>query len=234
MTSISGTRVEDHRVAALLDAQAKAARLFEEIERTLIRPGVTESQLSEEIHKLAHKQFGVVTHWHKRIVRAGENTLRPYKDDPADLLIAADDILFVDLGPVFEEWEADFGRTYVLGDDPIKLRLRDNLEPVFRAVKEHFLANQDITGEGLYQTACAFAAKAGWEFGGSIAGHLVGEFPHEYIPNDRITFFIAPGNDQPIVSVDAQGQTRHWILEIHLVDRTRSIGGFYEELLTIG
>jgi hypothetical protein len=29
------------------------------------------------------------------------------------------------------------------------------------------------------------------------------------------------------------GQKRHWILEIHLVDRARQIGGFYEQLLTV-
>jgi hypothetical protein len=33
---------------------------------------------------------------------------------------------------------------------------------------------------------------------------------------------------------DASGRKRHWILEIHFVDRAREIGGFYEELLTIG
>jgi len=33
---------------------------------------------------------------------------------------------------------------------------------------------------------------------------------------------------------DANGQKRHWILEIHSVDRTRQIGGFYEELLAVG
>jgi hypothetical protein len=27
---------------------------------------------------------------------------------------------------------------------------------------------------------------------------------------------------------------RHWILEIHFVDRARQIGGFFEELLTVG
>ena len=32
---------------------------------------------------------------------------------------------------------------------------------------------------------------------------------------------------------DAEGQQRHWILEIHFIDRAREIGGFYEELLTI-
>jgi Xaa-Pro dipeptidase len=33
---------------------------------------------------------------------------------------------------------------------------------------------------------------------------------------------------------DADGRERHWILEIHFVDRGRQIGGFYEELLTLG
>jgi Xaa-Pro dipeptidase len=42
---------------------------------------------------------------------------------------------------------------------------------------------------------------------------------------------IAPGNDESMTSPDRQGRERHWILEIHLVDRTRSCGGFYKRLL---
>jgi hypothetical protein len=34
-------------------------------------------------------------------------------------------------------------------------------------------------------------------------------------------------------SLDENGQHRHWILEIHFVDKAREIGGFYEELLTL-
>jgi hypothetical protein len=33
---------------------------------------------------------------------------------------------------------------------------------------------------------------------------------------------------------DRNGQSCHWILEVHLVDRARQIGGFVEELLDIG
>ena len=33
-------------------------------------------------------------------------------------------------------------------------------------------------------------------------------------------------------SLDEHGRKRHWILEIHFVDRERKIGAFYEELLT--
>lgn len=34
--------------------------------------------------------------------------------------------------------------------------------------------------------------------------------------------------------MDVEGQERHWIFEIHIVNRGRQIGGFYEELLTLG
>jgi hypothetical protein len=34
--------------------------------------------------------------------------------------------------------------------------------------------------------------------------------------------------------VDRSGRICHWILEVHLVDVDRRIGGFHEELLDIG
>ena len=218
----------------LLNAQKKAHALFDSIAQELIRPGVSELVLNEEIYALAERDFGVTTHWHKRVIRSGENTLQPYSENPPDRLLAEDDILFVDLGPVFEAWEADFGRTYVLGNDPVKLKLRDDLEPMFLAVKARYQANPDMTGEALYALACDHAAQAGWEFGGSIAGHLVGAFPHERIEGNKIRFYITRGNHHALNARDEAGRERHWILEIHLVDRTRQIGGFYEQLLTIG
>lgn len=221
------------RVAYLLDAQNKAVSLFEEIERTLIRPGVSEKELGKEIFTLAAERFGVTNHWHKRVVRSGPNTLKPYAENPPDRVIEADDILFVDLGPVFEAWEADFGRTFVLGDDPVKKKLRDSLEPVWFAVKAKYEANPDMTGEELYDLACEEAKLAGWEFGGQIAGHLVGSFPHERIPNDKISLYITKGSKEQMSRLNASGQKRHWILEIHLVDRAKEIGAFYEQLLTI-
>src|SRR5450755_1469253 len=95
---------DEDRAAGLLDAQNKASALFAEAARTLIRPGVTEKALSTEIHALAADMFGVKAHWHKRVVRAGANTLQPYNQSPTELTLQEDDILFLDLGPVFEAW----------------------------------------------------------------------------------------------------------------------------------
>ena len=77
------------------------------------------------------------------------------------------------------------------------------------------------------------AAPLGWEFGAETAGHLIGHFPHERTPADPRRFSIRHGNDQPLREPDAMGRARHWILEIHFVDRRREIGGFFEELLTL-
>ena len=226
---------EATRVERLLDAQAKAAELFAEVEaRALIAPGKSERAVSDEVRDLAGELLGVRRYWHKRVVRSGPNTLHPYRDNPPDRVIEPDDIVFADFGPLFEEWEADFGRTFVLGDDPVKHRLRADLPAIFAAGRAHFEATPEITGEQLYAYVVRLAQDAGWEFGGPHSGHLVGEFPHEKVDGDDIESYIAPGNATPMRRHDAAGRVCHWILEIHLTDTERQFGGFYEQLLDLG
>jgi Xaa-Pro dipeptidase len=228
-------KVEANRSAALLQAQQKADELFKRIESEgIIRAHVLESQINQDIYDLAEQMFGISTYWHKRIVRAGRNTLAPYDENPPDLTIGEDDILFLDLGPVFEEWEADFGRTFVIGSDPVKLKLRDDIAKAFAEGKKYFEDHPDVTGVELFRYAEKLAGQHGWEFGGAIAGHLIGQFPHERIPGDKVTLYVHPDNPRRMRDLDANGQERHWILEIHFVDRARQIGGFFEELLTVG
>ncbi|GEL20366.1 M24 family metallopeptidase [Pseudonocardia asaccharolytica] len=226
---------EQARARALVEAQDKAIALFDEITRRgLVRPGVRESVLSAEVRDLGAELFGTRRHWHKRIVRSGPNTLQPYRENPPDREIGADDIAFLDLGPVFAEWEADLGRTFVLGDDPVKRRLCDDLPRIFDAGRSYFDTHPQVTGQELFGYIAGLAADAGWEFGGPHCGHLLGEFPHELIDGERIESYIAPGNPTPMRRVDRSGRRCHWILEVHLVDRHREIGGFYEQLLTLG
>lgn len=217
----------------LLAAQNKAEALFGEIEsRRIIAPGRREGEVNRDIHDLAGDLFGVKKHWHKRIVRAGINTLAPYAQDPPDLRIAGDDIVFLDFGPVFEQWEADFGRTYVLGSDPEKHRLKADVEAGFAEGKRFFQKNPDVTASELFHHVSRFGETRGWTFGGPMAGHLIGEFPHERIAGDKVSLYIHPDNPLPIRSTGDDGNPRHWILEIHYVEKDRGFGGFFEELLT--
>ncbi|MEJ1976467.1 MAG: M24 family metallopeptidase [Acetobacteraceae bacterium] len=223
---------ETLRFAALLAAEKKAEALFDAIETAgLIAPGRTERAVEQDIYALAEQSFGVTKHWHKRIVRSGINTLCIAADNPPILTIGEDDTVFIDLGPVFDEWEADVGRTYVVGNDPEKLRLCSDLEPTFDRLKDYFDGHPDVTGAELYAFAERTAEASGWLFGGAIAGHLVGEFPHARIPGEKDLYRISPDNPTRMRDPDALGQTKYWILEVHLVDRDRTFGGFYERIL---
>src|SRR6202167_3692017 len=123
----------------LLAAQTKAEALFAEVvDRALVSAGKLESELTAEIHALAQSRFGVRRHWHKRIARAGLNTLLTYHDESTDRCISDDDIVYLDFGPVFEAWEADFGRTYVVGSDPDKHRLVGDLAQAFARGKNFY------------------------------------------------------------------------------------------------
>jgi Xaa-Pro dipeptidase len=218
---------------SLLEAQNKAAALFADVvSGGLIEAGKLESELSEEIHRLAQERYGVRRHWHKRIARAGPNTLLGYYEDSQDRRIEADDVVFLDFGPVFESWEADFGRTYALGSDPDKHRLVSDIGVAFRRGKELYERTPDLTAGALYDFVAGLATTSGWEFGAATAGHLIGHFPHERSP-DKKRFQIRSGNGLRLREPADSGNPRHWILEIHFVDRTRGFGGFFEELLTV-
>jgi Xaa-Pro aminopeptidase len=226
---------EEERAGRLLDAQANAVALFDEVlARGVIAAGQGEQAVSDRIRDLANEMFGKTRHWHKRIVRSGPHTLFPYRENPPDRVIGADDIVFADFGPVFEEFEADLGRTYVLGGDPDKHRLAADLLVIFAAGRRYFAGRPAITGAELYAEIARLAREAGWSLGGTHAGHLVGEFPHEKIDGADIESYIAPGNTTPMRRHDTAGRACHWILEIHLTDSARPFGGFYEQLLDLG
>ncbi len=217
----------------LLDAEHKAEMLFSTAEqRKLIVPGKSERQLNPELFALARELYGIEKYWHKRIVRAGANTLQPYAENPPDLLIQENDILFFDFGPVFEDWEADLGRTYVLGNDPLKLKLKKDIEDAWQEGKEWFHTQSSITGAEYYQYITELAHRYGWAYGSPIAGHLIGHFPHERLEPGSHELYVHPENHNDMFLPDAAGNKRHWILEIHFVDTPNQIGGFFEQLLT--
>jgi Xaa-Pro aminopeptidase len=223
---------EPARAAALMHAERQAFAMLSAIEAAgFIQAGRTEADIEADIRHLAADTFGIARHWHKRIVRAGLNTLAIAAENPPVRTVGDDDIVFLDLGPVFEEWEADVGRSYAIGGDPEKHALCRELPLQFDAVKRHFDTHPDITGAELYDFACRSAEAAGWTFGGKIAGHIVSEFPHARIPGVKQLHHVSPENPEPMRNLDAEGQARHWILEIHLVSRRGGFGGFYERLL---
>jgi Xaa-Pro dipeptidase len=227
----------DSRLHQLIAAEERALQMLGAIEAAgFVAAGRRESEVDADIAALAERAFGVARHWHKRLVRAGANTLCTFADNPDERTIDANDTVYLDLGPVFENpssehWEADIGETYALGPDPARHALVAALPIVFEEVRAHANANPNITGADLYAFACARAERRGYIFGGKIAGHTVGEFPHLTWPGPREHTRIYPDNPTRLSDPDHLGRTRYWILEVHLVAADRSFGGFYERLL---
>ncbi len=223
----------NQEIQKMLLAEKKAKELFKMVEdRGLIIPGKSEMQLCDEIVQIAREDFGTETHWGKKIVRTGINTLQPYISDPPDLIIQDGDILFFDFHPVFEGWEADLGRTYVLGNDPLKQKIKKDVEAAWHEGNAWYFKQNQLTGAEFFNYATGLAERYGYEFGNAIAGHIIGRFPHEQPddPND-LCLDVHPDNHKDILQPDKYNHKRHWILELHFVDRKNNIGAFFEELL---
>jgi len=217
----------------LILAERKAKELFKAIEELrLMVPGKSERELTEEIVELANEYFGITQFWHKKIVRVGVNTLQPYSGNPPDVVIQEDDIVILDFGPIFEGYEADLGRTYIIGRNPLKLKLKKDIEVAWHEANTWHAQQKSLTGAQYFAYLHELAKKYGWEYAGELGGHIVGPFPHEQ-PDDPgdLCLDIHPDNHADILQKDKNGNDRHWILEIHFVDRINNIGGFFEQLL---
>jgi Xaa-Pro aminopeptidase len=218
----------------LKTAQKMAWQLLDLVEEQgWICPGAREQGLSDDIAALAREKFGIEKHWHKRLVRSGPNTQLDYDHNPPDRTLEADDIVYLDFGPIFESYAADVGRTVVLGYDPIKHRLKATLETLFNDCKAFYRENPDLTGAAFYAEVVRRCEAAGYTYGSSIAGHWVGRLTDRVSLREHPGAYICKTNDIPMSTPDENGLARHWILEIHLVLPDYGFGGFMEDLLTL-
>ena len=217
----------------LLNAEKITKQLFEAVEKSnLIIAGKSEDQLALEVTDMAFEKFGIKDHWHKKIVRTGVNTLATYNENPPNRIIQEEDILFIDFGPIVEGYEADLGRTYVIGNNATRLKLKNDVEKAWHEILGWFQMQTKLKASALFQYVVEKATEYGWSFGGEIAGHIVGKFPHEQPVDPKSPELdIHPENHNDMFLLDANGDKRHWILELQFIDKEKGIGGYFEQLL---
>ena len=215
------------------NAEKITLELFEAVEKSnLLIPGKSEAQLSSAISLLAAEKFGIENHWHKKIVRAGKNTLCIYPDNPPDEIIQEDDIVILDFGPIVDGYEADLGRTYVMGNNAGKSKIKQDVEKVWYEMRNWYKEQTFLKSSDFFQYAVEKAGEYGYIFGGEIAGHIVGRYPHEQPAGPKsLELDIHPKNHNDMFLLDANGDKRHWILELLFIDTKNQIGGYFEQLL---
>jgi hypothetical protein len=225
---------DDKMTKTKLDYSEKiAGELFKLVEKNnLIVAGKSEQQLNDEVVKLAWEKFGIEQHWHKKIVRCGANTTAIYPDNPPNLTIQKDDLVILDFGVVVDGWESDYARTYVLGNDPRKLKLKNDVEKAWEETRAWVKQQQTLKASDLFAYTREKSKQYGWTSAGEIAGHIVGKFPHEQPADPKsLELDVHPDNTNDIFLLDANGNKRHWILEMHFIDKENKMGAYFEQLL---
>ena len=136
----------------LLKAEKISIQLFDAVEKNnLIIAGKSEAQLSLEVCNIASEKFGIENHWHKKIIRTGKNTLCIYPDNPPDEIIQEDDIVILDFGPIVDGYEADLGRTYVIGNNESKLKIKNDVEKAWYETKNWYSKQTSLKSSNLFQ-----------------------------------------------------------------------------------
>lgn len=157
--------------------------------------------------------------WHHVIVRFGPNTTKDFME-PSEkgVVLGADDIFFIDIGPVFEDHEGDAGDTFVFGTDIDHHRAKSDVRVIWNDVREEWFRH-GLSGRNLYEYAENAAAEHGWRLNRDLSGHRLSEFPH------------SAHYDGSMAAVDFRPSPLLWVLEIAIIHPERKFGAFYEDLL---
>lgn len=183
-------------ILGMLDTRAKTLAVIREV-ASHIEPGMTEDD-AVQLTKSLLADAGMARTWHPVIVRFGANTARPLTEQPASrVVLAENDIFFIDIGPRYGAWEGDAGDTFVVGDHAEHARCARDVKALFHDVRALWI-NEGLTGAELYRHAAEAASKAGWLLDPVVAGHRLSDYPHAAIhagPRRRDSSAVPPRCD---------------------------------------
>jgi methionine aminopeptidase len=178
--------------------------------------------VEEDAHALYRdlsKKYAVGKQWHAPKMRFGPNTTLNFSELSVPYILQEEDIFFIDIGPVIEGHEADYGETFTIGSHYEHKLITEASRKVFNAVTDYWKTTKS-SGGPLYQFAQEKAQSLGFTFNAGQDGHRIGDFPH------HVFFKGGLAECQEQVISDA------WILEIHLWSPGKKVGAFFEDLLS--
>ncbi|WMD21720.1 M24 family metallopeptidase [Achromobacter seleniivolatilans] len=207
---------ERFTMAGILAARQRSITAVHDI-AALMTPGIT----TREAITIADRylqQMGASHNWHPTYVRFEADTQSPaVQETDFARTLREGDIFVIDIGPVWDGYEGDYGDTFVMGADADRQRCAHAAREVFKRTRLAWL--DGLTGAALYDQAEIYAQEHGCALVRDIAGHRVSDFPHALYGKHRLSQadFI-PGDGI-------------WVLEIQVRDLVLPIGAFYEDVL---
>lgn len=185
---------------------------------SMFRPGMTEDE-AHKLYKELCTKYPVEKQWHPPKLRFGPNSICNFKDVSVPYTLQEEDVFFIDIGPVIDGHEADYGETFAIGNQHLHKNIALRSKTVFDEVKAYWMANK-TTGEKLYEFAKQRAEHYGYVLNMGSDGHRIGDFPHHIHFKGAL-----PETDEVIIP-------NAWILEIHLYTKDKKFGAFFEDILT--
>jgi Xaa-Pro aminopeptidase len=208
---------ERHDHAILLEGRRRAIAAVRDLARQ-VAPGMSEEE-GLGLARLALRAQGFESDWVEPTLRFGANTLKGYAEPPEPgVVLAPDDVWFVDVGPLWKGHECDYADTFVVGDDPGRRRLVGDLRAIFDGTSRH-LRETRATGAALYRFAAAEAAARGWQLDLEMAGHRLGVHPHAAV------------HDGTLARAEFTPSAGIWMLEIQIRHPDKPYSAFFEDLL---
>ncbi|WP_075259278.1 M24 family metallopeptidase [Herbaspirillum camelliae] len=205
-----------YALEGMLTARAQSIRAVAQIAGKL-RVGMSTADAVEMADR--HLRAMGATHtWHPTYIRFGDDTVRtPRQGVQRERVLRQSDIVVVDIGPVWDGYEGDFGDTFVFGNEFLHHACAQAARDVFDATRAKW--ETGLSGRQLYDFAQAEALRGGWLLERNLAGHRVSDFPHALFGPAKLA------------EMDITPSQALWVLEIQLRHPSYPVGAFYEDLL---
>jgi len=164
------------------------------------------------------EEYGVSKSWHPPKFRIGADTQKVFreKSDP-NIKLKKDDLFFIDVGPVINGHEADYGQTFSIASTPLE-KLKKAAQEVFLLTKKEW-QSKGLTGEELYVYAQNQSKNFGYILNLDMGGHRLGDFPHGVFYKGDLSGF----EKEPVANL--------WVLEILIKDPNSENGAFFEDII---
>lgn len=184
---------------------------------SMVEVGMNEIEGISIIERLL-QNYGCEKKWHPTKLRIGSNTIKSFKEKSEDgIVLGQNDIFFIDIGPVFDGHEADYGESFTIGSSKDLDNIKNAARETFSETKVAF--QDGLSGKELYKFAENITKKKGYILNLNMKGHRLGDFPHALFYRGKLG------------DIDFIPQRNLWILEILIRHPEKAIGSFFEDLI---
>ncbi len=217
---VDKTQIEKTGSGFNIDKYLKARELTKQVVKSVSKnvwEGMTEKEgsdlIDQELKKLSSEKK-----WHPNKFRIGVNTLKDFKERSEDgVTLKKNDLFFIDIGPVFEGHEGDYGETFVFGESVKFQECIEASKKLFQETSEQ--VKEGATGARLYEFALKRCEELGYQLNLKMDGHRLGDFPHAIHFKGSLS------------EVNFTPSSHLWVLEILIRHKKENFGAFFEDIV---